>query len=364
MTKHADKILLGVIAFLLVVGMITFASASAPRSVRNFGNSYSYFLRQLVLGFGLGGVFFFAGLRIPIIAWKKWAPLLLISSLLVMLAMLTIPSISLTVGGATRWIVLFGFSFQPSELLKFAFITYLAAWIHARKKELGSFTFGLVPFLAITGIVGLFLLAEPDLGTFGVIAFTSLGMFVMGGGHMRQVGLIILLGVVFLLGMSILEPYRINRWLVFLDPNTDPQGIGYQINQARLAIGSGGLWGRGVGLSRQKFYLPEPDGDAIFAVFAEEYGFMGVIVLVGAFFLFTIRGMLAAAHTRDSFAQLLASGITLLVVTQAIINTAALSGLLPLTGIPLPFMSLGGTAVAFLLFEMGVLVQISKRKSI
>ncbi|MSR75980.1 MAG: cell division protein FtsW [Candidatus Ryanbacteria bacterium] len=364
MTKHADKILLGVIAFLLIVGMITFASASAPRSVRNYGNSYSQFLRQLVQGLGLGGLFFMLGLRAPVVIWKKWAPLMLIGSLLIMLAMLTIPSISLTVGGATRWIVLFGVSFQPSELLKFAFIAYLAAWIHSRKREIGSFTFGLLPFLAITGIIGAFLLLEPDLGTFGVIACTSLGMFVMGGGHMKQVGIIILLGLLFLIGMSILEPYRINRWLVFLDPNTDPQGIGYQINQARLAIGSGGLWGRGVGLSRQKFYLPEPDGDAVFAVFAEEYGFIGVIILIGAFFLFAVRGMMAAAHTRDSFTQLLASGITLLVVTQAIINTAALSGLLPLTGIPLPFMSLGGTAVAFLLFEMGVLVQISKRKHI
>ncbi|MEK7630929.1 MAG: putative peptidoglycan glycosyltransferase FtsW [Patescibacteria group bacterium] len=360
--KHTDKLLLGVIAFLLLVGIITFASASAPRSVRHFGNSYSYFLRQLVFGFGLGGIFFMIGLRAPLALWKKSAPLLLIGSLLIMLAMFTIPSISLTVGGSTRWIVIGGFSFQPSEVLKFTFIAYLAAWIHSRRKDLTSFLSGLIPFLAITGIVGSFVLFESDLGTFGVIACTALGMFIMGGGRMRQVGLIFLLGA-FLLGVAIsIEPYRINRLLVFMDPDIDPQGIGYQINQARLAIGSGGLWGRGVGLSRQKFYLPEPDGDAIFAVFAEEYGFIGVIILIGAFFLFTVRGMLASAHTRDPFTQLLASGITLLVVTQVIINTAALSGLLPLTGIPLPFMSLGGTAVAFLLFEMGVLVQISKRK--
>ncbi len=360
--KHADKLLLSVIAFLLIIGIITFASASAPRSVRHFGNSYSYFLRQLVLGFGFGGMFFMIGLRAPIVLWKNYAPIFLIGSLLIMLAMFTIPSISLTVGGSTRWIVIGGFSFQPSELLKFTFIAYLAAWIQSRRKNLTHFFLGLVSFLIITGIVGSFVLFESDLGTFGVIACTALGLFIVGGGRARQVGLIFLLGVLLLSVAVYMEPYRINRLLVFLDPTTDPQGIGYQINQARLAIGSGGLWGRGVGLSRQKFYLPEPDGDAVFAVFAEEYGFIGVVILIGAFFLFTVRGMLAAAHTRDSFAQLLASGITFLVATQAIINTAALSGLLPLTGIPLPFMSLGGTAVAFLLFEMGVLVQISKRK--
>ncbi len=346
----------------MIAGIITFASASAPRSVRIFGNSYSYFLRQLILGFGLGGVLFVIGLRTPIAVWKKYAPMLLLTSLLIMIAMFSISSISLTVGGATRWIVIGGVSFQPSELLKFTFIAYLAAWIHSRRRELPSFLFGLMPFLAITGIVGLFLLAEPDLGTFGVIALTSLGMFVMGGGRATQVGLILLLGILFLLGMSVLEPYRMNRWFVFFDSNTDPQGIGYQINQARIAIGSGGLFGRGVGLSRQKFYLPEPDGDAVFAVFAEEYGLIGVLVLMCAFFLFTTRGMLASAHARDPFAKLLASGITLLIATQVIVNTAALSGLLPLTGIPLPFMSLGGTAIAFLLFEMGVLVQISKHK--
>lgn len=359
-----DRILLRTVIFLAVFGLLILASASIGYSIQRFGYPYHYFLRQTALGFGFGSLLFWIGLRIPVSLYKRFAPHLLVTSIALLL-LVFVPGIGFATGGAKRWIHLGPISFQPSELLKFTFVIYLAAWLHSKHKEVASFTLGFMPFLAITGLVGIFLYKEPDIGTLGVIALTSLGMFLLGGGKASQIALAIILGVAILAGIIFAEPYRMDRLFVFLNPDTDMQGRGYQISQALIAIGSGGLFGRGLGLSRQKSsYLPEPMGDAIFAVFAEEFGFVGVSVVLSVFLFLFFRGILVAARAYDSFAQLLAAGITLLIITQVIINIGALSGLLPLTGIPLPFISHGGTALAFTLFEMGVLLNISRRKTL
>ncbi len=360
--KGTDRVLFGVVGFLVIFGLLILASASMGYSIQKFGNPYRSIVHQLVFGVGVGVFLFWTGLKIPISWYKRWAPHLLVISIALLL-LVFVPKIGFSIGGARRWIHVGPFSFQPSELLKLTVVVYLAAWMHSRQKEISSFTLGFIPFLLITGIVSIFLYREPDIGTLGVIALTSLGIFLLGGGRASQAAVAVLLGIVILAIIIAAEPYRRDRFFVFLNPDTEIQGRGYQMYQARIAIGSGGLFGRGLGLSRQKYsYLPEPMGDAIFAVYAEEFGFIGIAVLLSAFFFLFIRGMLVAARTHDSFARLFAAGIAFLVISQVIINVGALSGVIPLTGIPLPFVSYGGTALAFLLFEMGILLNISKRK--
>ncbi len=358
-----DKTMLGIITLLLLAGLIVLASASFSLSEQKFGSPYYFLARQMLFGLGIGSILFMLALRIPIDWYAKWSPFLLMGGIFLVL-LVFIPGVGYSAGGAARWIVLGPLSFQPSEVLKLTFVIYLASWMASKRKHVASFALGFMPFLIITGFVSFFLILEPDIGTLGVIALTSLLLFFLGGGRPSQITATILLGIAVLAGVIYLEPYRRNRIFVFLNPGAETQGIGYQINQALIAIGSGGFWGRGWGLSRQKFqYLPEPAGDAIFAIFAEELGFIGAVILLGLFFVFFWRGMLIAGHAKDYFAKYLAAGITLLVITQVIINIGAISGILPLTGIPLPFVSYGGTALAFLLFEMGILLTISRRSS-
>ncbi|MBI4121673.1 MAG: FtsW/RodA/SpoVE family cell cycle protein [Candidatus Ryanbacteria bacterium] len=365
--KGVDRVLFWTVVSLVALGLLILASASIGYSIKRFGHPYYYLLRQIILGVGGGTILFWVGLRMPVSVYRRFAPQILIAGIIligVALVQNATPHLD-----ARRWIFVgqppFQLSFQPSEILKFGLVVYIAAWICAKRKELSTFTLGFLPFLLITGFAGIFLYAEPDIGTLGVVTMTALGIFLLGGGRTSQVALAVLLGVVVLGVIIYAEPYRRDRLFIFLNPDSDTQGAGYQINQARIAIGSGGLFGKGLGLSRQKYsYLPEPMGDSIFAVFAEEFGFLGVAVLIFGFLFFFFRGMLTAARAYDSFAQLLASGLTLLIITQVAINIGSLSGLLPLTGIPLPFISYGGTALASTLFEMGILLNISKRKTL
>ncbi len=356
-----DKTFLGIVAALTLLGLATLLSASFSLAQRNFGNPYYFFVRQIFLGVGFGSILFWLGLKIKISFYKRWAPLILLGSVFLVILVL-LPGIGVSIGGARRWLRLGPLSFQPSELLKLGFIIYLSSWLTSKKKEVSGYLSGFLPFMFITIFVGAFLIFEPDIGTLGVVAFSSLPLFFLGGGKGTQILIAIGLGIAALLFLIYLAPYRQSRLFVFLYPDREQQGDAYHINQALIAIGSGGMFGRGWGLSRQKFqYLPEPAGDAIFAVFAEELGFVGIFILFGLFFAFLVRGMMIASRSKDYFSQLLAAGITLLVIMQVIINVAAISGAFPLTGIPLPFMSNGGTAMAILLFEMGILLHISRR---
>lgn len=355
-----DRTMLLIIGLLLVIGFITLTSASFNVSEHRFGTPYYYVKKQILQGLGLGLILFWLGLKIPVDYYKKYAPYLLIGSLF-LTVLVFIRGIGITSGGAARWIGVGPFSFQPSEVLKISFVMYLAAWLAARKKALARFDEGFIPFLIITGVGSFFLILEPDIGTLGVITLTSLLLYAAGGGKRKHIFLAIVLGLIALGIFVFAEDYRRERLLAFFHPEVDPQDTSWHINQALIAIGSGGLFGQGVGLSRQKFqYLPEPASDAIFAVYAEEAGFLGTLFLLALFMAFLLRGMMIAARAKDYFSQLLGVGITLLVIVQVIINIAAISGLFLLTGIPLPFLSFGGTALAFLLFEMGVLLRISR----
>ncbi len=358
---HAlDKPLFFLTLTILIVGLLILASASMVLSQKNFGTISFYILRQLLYGGILGGLVLAFTQWLPYRTWKRFAlPLMIFSFLLS--ALLFIPNLSYVSGGARRWLQVGGFSFQPSEVLKFSFLVYLASWLDARRKEIKSVSYGMIPFSIMIAIVGTFLVMQRDVGTLGVIVATAGILYFLGGGKISQMVTLSLFGLVMLFLLIRVESYRLDRMLVFLYPQTDPQGIGYQINQAFIGIGSGGFWGLGFGKSLQKYsYLPEPMGDSIFAIFAEEAGFIGACALLALFAIFFWRGLLIAKRAPDTFGKLLAAGISVGIMTQGFINMAAISGLLPLTGIPLPMVSYGSTSLVITLTSIGVLLNISK----
>jgi len=253
------------------------------------------------------------------------------------------------------------FSFQPSEMLKLSIIIYLAAWLENRFERIKDFYEGLMPFLAIVGFVSFLLIKQPDMGTLGVIIFISMSIFFISGAKISHIFTIAAAGFLSLLALIKFESYRMNRLIVFLHPEIDPRGIGYQINQALLAIGTGGVFGLGLGNSLQKFnYLPEPVGDSIFAIISEELGLVGAGFLVFLFIFFAIRGLKIAKYAPDRFAKITATGISCWIIFQAFINISAICGIIPLTGIPLPFISYGGTSLVFLMVGVGILLNISR----
>lgn len=362
MFRNVDKPLLYSALALFVGGILILASASMVLSVKNTGSVLYYALRQVAFGGGIGAIFFLLAMHVPYRFWRRVAVPFMVFSF-VLLAMLFIPEIGFSSGGARRWLVVGPISFQPAELLKLSFIIYLASWLDARRSEIGSASYGMLPFAVMMAIVGMFLVMQPDIGTLGVVVITSGVLYYVGGGRVSQIAALGTFGLVILYFLIQLAPYRLNRILVFFNPALDPQGSGYQVNQALLAIGSGGFFGQGFGNSIQKFsYLPEPMGDSIFAIFAEEMGFLGAVIILGLFLFLLWRGLTVGSRVPDLFGRLLAAGISIGIAVQAFINMAAISGLVPLTGIPLPFVSYGGTALAMTLGSIGILLNISKQR--
>lgn len=358
---HApDKSLLAMIITLFVGGILILGSASMVLAYKNLGSVTGYALRQLVIGGGVGFIAMAITMHVYYRTWRAAAvPLLLISFGL--LALLFLPRLGLSFGGATRWLRLGPISFQPSELLKISFIIYLASWLDARRREVASVSYGMIPFLIMISIVAVFLIMQRDIGTMSVILITAVLLYFFGGGKISQIVILILLGFAAIILLIQLEPYRAARLTVFLHPTSDQLGAGYQGNQASIGIGSGGFWGRGFGRSVQKYqYLPEPMGDSIFAVVGEEMGFVGAVGLIALFFFFFLKGLRVARCAPDVFGKLLAAGIATGIMSQAFVNMAAISGLMPLTGIPLPFISYGGTSLAITLAGMGILLNISR----
>lgn len=368
--RHPDYILLGVSAILVIFGILILFSVSASLSQEKFGNIYYFLNHQLLFGLIPGVILAFLAFKLPIDFFKKWAPLLLLINL-VLLAAVFLPKIGFKWGGATRWVALGPISFQPSEFLKLTFILYLAIWLSNRigsktsikRQEVFSQTF--FAFIIIIGVISLLLILQPDISTLGIVVGLGILIYFLANTPWWHSVLIIFTGMVGLLGLIKLAPYRFNRLIVFLKPETDPMGIGYQIKQALIAIGSGGISGLGLGLSLlQKFgFLPQSISDSIFAILAEETGFIGSFILVLLFFLFFWRGFRIGKLTPDKFSQLAAFGITFWITLQAFVNIGSMIGILPLTGIPLPFISYGGSALISELIGVGILLNISKYKS-
>ena len=357
---HYDTILLCIIFILVIFGIIVLSSASVVISNENFGEPYYYLKHQLLNGLAVGLALFYAGFKIDYKFWRKISlPLLILS--IVLLLMVFSDNFGFSRGLATRWLNFRSLMFQPAEIVKLFFIFYLAALFEKKRKNVKDFYKGFIPFIIILGVIGILVAAQPDIGTLGVIVAISLAIYFVAGASIRHLFLICLTGAAVLFALVKMAPYRMNRFLAFINPEIDPRGISYQINQALIAIGAGGFWGLGYGYSQQKiFYLPEVIGDSIFAIIAEELGFIGGAIIVLLFMLLALRGFKIAKHAPNKFAELTAFGITFWIIFQAFINMASISGIVPLTGIPLPFISYGGTSLALSLFSMGVLLNISK----
>jgi len=353
------------VATLVVIGLIMISSAGVIYSQTRFGDQYFFLKRQLFFGVVPGFLVLFFLSRFNYHRLKNLAvPFLIVS--IIFLILVFVPGVGTEVYGANRWVQLGPISFQPSEMVKLAMVLYLAAWLESKgHRKLRDFYEGFLPFIAVLGIAGFLIIKQPDTGTLGIIVLSSIAIYFASGARISYILGMILAGIGGLAVLIKIAPYRLNRFLAFLNPAADPQGIGYQINQALIAIGSGGIFGMGLGHSRGKFnYLPEPAGDSIFAIIGEEMGMLGVGIIVLLFVTLAVKGFGIAKKAPDEFGKLVAVGITSWIVFQAFINIAAITGIIPLTGIPLPFISYGGTSLIFLLAGVGILINISKQSKL
>jgi cell division protein FtsW len=359
-SQNIDKILLATVMALSVFGLIIISSASVVLSYSKFGYNYYYLFHQFFYGFLPGIALLLLLQKIDYRVFKKHALLFLVLTV-VLLLLVFIPNLGYEAKGANRWIAIGNFTFQPSEFAKLTFILYLAAWFEKKKKHFRNFSSGLLPFVAVIAVVSILLIKQPDIGTLVVTVMTATVMYFVAGARLSHMLVLAAGGIVGILALIKAAPYRMDRLMVFLHPELDPQGIGYQINQAILALGSGGILGLGLGHSRQKFnYLPEPIGDSIFAIAGEELGMVGLIIILVLFLIFALRGFKIASRASDNFGKLVAVGITSWIILQAFTNIAAIISLIPLTGIPLPFISYGGSSLIALMAGVGILLSISR----
>lgn len=362
--KTIDRKLLFAILILLGIGLLMIASAGVFYGRSRFDDAY-YFFKQQLLGLSVGLAFLYIFQRIDYHVWQRFVvPIFFVA--LGLLVLVFVPGVGTTVYGAARWVEIGSVSFQPSEVMKLSIILYLAAWLSTKGRvKTADFFEGLVPFLAILSVVGFLIIKQPDTGTLGLIFLISLSIFFASGANLFHMFSLFLGGLTFLVILIKIAPYRMQRFLVYVNPEHDPQGFGYQMTQALLAIGTGGIFGAGLGQSRQKFnYLPEPVTDSIFAILGEEFGLIGTVIVVALFLFVAWRGFIIASRAPDQFGKLVAVGIVSWIVFQAFINMSAISGLIPLTGIPLPFISYGGTSLAVLLASVGILLNISKHSTL
>ncbi len=355
-----DRTLFITTLVLVVGGLFIFLSASLGLLARNGAQFSDIAIGQLVLGFGGGLVALVVLSNIPYRIWRKYALYIFILALFGM-ALVFVPGLGVELKGARRWVDLGIITFQPSEFLKIAYIIYLATWLSGVKAKVADMRHGLIPFAIVSAITGLALLVQPDTDTFLVIAVAGIAMFWASGARMRDIAIIVGVGLIGLVILVSMRPYLADRLTTFLDPSADSQGKGYQIQQSLLAIGSGEIFGRGFGQSIQKFNkLPEPISDSIFSVYAEEFGFVGSVMLILAFLTFAMRGLWVAARSPDMFGGLLTVGIVILIVFQSFLNIGAMLGILPLTGLPLVFISHGGTALMSALASVGIVLSVSR----
>lgn len=356
---NIDIMLLTLTAVLVCFGLIMVYSSSGILAMKSYGDSYLFIKRQLVWAMlGFAGMVMLAG--VPYDYYKKYAKPALYVCIGLLIAVLAF-SIGKTAGGARRWLALGPVSFQPSELLKVVLVVYMADVLVRKQKILGSFVEGLLPQLAMMGGLAGLLLLQPDLGTAVILLIVGGMMLYIAGARLNHL-LSLVLGAIPVFFLLIYQAdYRRRRWDAFLDPWQEPLGKGFQIVQSYLALGSGGLWGRGLCESQQKlFYLPAPHTDFIFSIVGEELGFIGTTVLVALFGLVCWRGLIIAKRCPDLFGKMLATGITLLIGVQAVINMGVTTGLVPTKGTTLPFISSGGSSLFFSLIAMGILLSVSR----
>jgi cell division protein FtsW len=350
------------VSVLVIFGLLVFTSAAMGLLAHEDGASFtSVAASQLLFGLLCGSVLLIFFSRLDYRVLRQYTPYFF--GVAIFLSLLTfVPHVGLSLKGASRWIVLGPFSFQPEEVLKFATILFLASVYASNIRKIRTLRGGIVPLILIAGSAATILIIQPDTAGVIIIGIASVCMLFAGGGKMWHLLLLFLIGAIAVGGAAYKRPYIANRIKTFVHQSADPQGSGYQIQQSLIAVGSGGFGGRGFGQSMEKFsYLPEPIGDSIFAVAGEEFGFVGSSLLVICFAVFAILGLRIAARTPDPYGGLIVVGFTMLIVGQSFFNIASTVGLVPLVGVPLIFVSHGGTALAFALAEVGVILNISRR---
>jgi cell division protein FtsW len=358
---HApDMFFLAVVVTLLVFGLAMLASASSDLGKTQFNNSYYYLEHQVLFGLSLGLIGAAVGYFIPYEKFKKVAfPLLIISIICLVLVFTKFGS---TINSTNRWLRFGPLSFQPAELMKLTYIIYLAAWLSNMKiKRVTDLQSGFMPFLLVSGLIAILLLLQPATSTVFILLASGLTIYFVSGAPVKYIAGIIAIAIVGVGSLILITPYRLARITGYLHQSSNTQGQNYQVNQALIAIGSGGTTGQGYGQSATKAsYLPDPIDDSIFAVVAEELGFVGAGALIALFCLFTFRLYWLARKTGDRFGRLLLIGFGTVIALQAFVNMASISGVIPLTGVPLPFVSYGGTALAVFLTMSGVALNVSR----
>ncbi len=347
--------------FLIILfGLIMLASASSVIGFTNFDDTYFYLKNQLLKGLLPGLFLLFLATKINYNFWRKHAVWIFLFCLL-LLVLVFVPGLGFEYSNARSWLNLGIITIQPAEIAKLGLIIYLAAWLKKIGPQIKNFFSGTFLMLVISALIIGLVVLQPDIGTALILSVIVLSMFLAAGGKWSHFLIIIIIaGLLFGL-MILMAPYRINRIMAFLDPASDTQGISYHVNQSLIAVGSGGWTGLGLGKSRQKFeYLPEVAGDSIFAIMAEEVGFVFSLGFIILFFFFIYKLLQSAKHLNDPFAKLFAVGLAGWIGFQALFNIGAMLNILPLTGVPLPFISYGGTSLAVLLAAIGILINMHK----
>ncbi|MBQ2896919.1 MAG: putative lipid II flippase FtsW [Clostridia bacterium] len=351
-----DPVLFNLVLVLVCFGLIMCFSASAPTAQVQNGDSY-YFLKRQMIWAVLGFIAMLFTSNFHYARYKKYSFMFYVATIGLLLIVLAFPGIN----GAKRWIGIGGFSFQPSEVAKYSLIIMLSHKMSVQNWEKSTFFKDFVPYLILYGVFALMLMLEPHFSCTLLLFGVTVAMLFVSGAKMKYFAICLLVAIpaIYFLAFS---GYRGERMAVFLDPmGSDPSGEGWQIRQSLYAIGSGGMFGLGIGQSRQKFlYLPEPQNDFIFSVICEELGFLGAAVVILLFAALIWRGIYIAVNAPDKFSCYLATGITALIAIQIIVNIAVVTSSMPVTGMPLPFFSAGGSSLVFLMAGMGILLNISK----
>lgn len=368
-TTEGDSFLFWALTILIIFGLLMLFTSSMVVSKEKTrtekfpeGSAVYYFFHQFLLGLLPGVLMAFFASKFSLNYFRRISILVYLLAI-VLLIIVFIPSLNFQAKGAASWIKIKEFTFQPSEFAKLSLIIYLAAFFDRkiRENKIKSTKEGLLSFLCVLAPFAILLMAQPDMGTFGVIAIISFIMFFIAGAKLSHIILLIILGILLIFVGALLRPHQAQRIITFINPEKDALGISYQINQSLIAIGSGGIFGVGIGNSLQKYnYLPEPMGDTIFSVWAEETGFIGCLIIISLYLILTWRGFIISKRAPNKFTQLMAIGIVSWISIQAFLNIMAVTGLIPFTGLPLPFVSYGGSAIIATLTAMGILINISK----
>lgn len=356
--KSIDFLLFSVIMLLVAIGVVMVYSASSYSAFYKNKDSM-YFLKRQGLWAILGLVAMFYTIRMDYHRLKKYTKILIIITVILLLVVFAFPETN----GARRWIRLGPASFQPSEIAKYVVVIYLAKSMESKGQKISTFAYGVVPYLLVGGFFAGLVFVEKNLSIATVIMMvTFIMLYIAGAKFSHLVGVVV--PVIFAgVAAILLEPFRLKRLMTFRNPWVDPKGTGYQLIQSFLALGSGGIWGVGLGQSRQKcYYIPEPHNDFIFAVVGEELGLIGCTFVIFLFIIFIWRGIVTSVKAKDTFGTLLAIGITSVIAVQAIINIAVVTGSIPVTGVPLPFISYGGSSLVLNMTAMGILLNISRQK--